>query len=180
MEVRHQSKKKLQMLSLGQYFFQKLLKVVLKLVMCNFKVQICIIKVWIRYKGVSFDRVPPVLEKVTFKINALQYYSTLLQWRRFAFDIGGDITPPPSRGQKALLKSTGTISCICSSSIQDATHRVVHTLYWRSHHLPPSPHHLEFTEKPMQCNMYKKVTIHVWYHLKCLSAPGKMVSFSQS
>ncbi len=44
---------------------------------------------------------------------------------------------PPSRGQKALLKSTGTISCICNSSIQDATHRVVHTLYWRSHHLPP-------------------------------------------
>ncbi len=37
--------------------------------------------------------------------------------------------PPPSRGQKALLKSTGTISCICNSSIQDATHRVVHTLY---------------------------------------------------
>ncbi len=45
---------------------------------------------------------------------------------------------------------------------------------------PPSPHVLEFTEKPMQCNMYKKVTIHVYYHLKCLSAPGKMVSFSQS
>ncbi len=37
--------------------------------------------------------------------------------------------PPPSRGQKALLKSTGTISCICNSSIQDATHQVVHTLY---------------------------------------------------
>ncbi len=37
--------------------------------------------------------------------------------------------PPPPRGQKTLLKSTGTISCICNSSIQDATHRVVHTLY---------------------------------------------------
>ncbi len=27
--------------------------------------------------------------------------------------------------------------------------------------IPPSPHHLEFTDKPMQYNMYKKVTIHV-------------------
>ncbi len=27
--------------------------------------------------------------------------------------------------------------------------------------IPPSPHHLKFTEKSMQCNMYKKVTIHV-------------------
>ncbi len=69
--------------------------------------------------------------------------------------------PPPSRGQKALLGIHKTISCICNSSIQDATHRVVHTLDLRSRHLPPSPHHLEFTEKPMQCNMYKKVTIHV-------------------
>ncbi len=46
--------------------------------------------------------------------------------------------------------------------------------------ISPSPHHLKFTEKSMQCNVYKKVTIHVWYLLKCLSAPGKMVSFSQS
>ncbi len=46
--------------------------------------------------------------------------------------------------------------------------------------IPPSLHVLEFTEKPMQGYMYKKVTIHVWYLLKCLSAPGKMVSFSQS
>ncbi len=66
----------------------------LALLMCNFKVLICIIRVQIRYEGVSFERAPPLLGKVTFKMNALQYYSTLLQWRRFAFGIGGDITHP--------------------------------------------------------------------------------------
>ncbi len=94
-----------------------------------------------------------------------------------------------------------TVSCICHPGrstlgestklslayiIQDAAHWGVHTLYWRStrwtwyrHHSPlPSPPRIHW--KPMQYNVYKKVTIHVWYLLKCLSAPGKMVSFSQS
>ncbi len=84
--------------------------------------------------------------------------------------------PPPREDKRPSWESTKTISCICNSSITPCTYGLI--IFPCPPFLPPSPPHLELTEKPLQ--LQKKVTVHVWYHLKCLSAPGKMVSFSQS
>ncbi len=112
------------------------------------------------------------------------------------------LSGPPSRGQMALLKwqelslacvaatsrtrhTGGSTPCADDLNIFPATSRTRHT----GGSTPcaddliisplPSPPKIHWKIHAMWY-VQKKVTIHVWYLLKCLSASGKMVSFSQS
>ncbi len=67
--------------------------------------------------------------------------------------------PPPLERTKGPPENQQTISCICNSSIRDATHWVVHTLYWRSPPLSSSP---RIHWKPMQCNVWLYMFDIIW------------------